>query len=94
MANGSTVDLDGSRQTISETSGNIASVGTFDAVEGQTSVACTAPGEIRFFVDDESDVKRLGTIGLIVGFILMAIGAGLILLGLFVRKKVVPPAYG
>ncbi|MCY7298566.1 MAG: hypothetical protein LH616_05075 [Ilumatobacteraceae bacterium] len=87
LANGSTVELDGGTQAIAEESGNIATVGSFDAVKGQTMIACNAPDDIRFFVDDESDVKRLGMIGVFVGVALLAIGAALILFGVFVRKK-------
>ena len=91
LANGSTIDLDGGRQAIAEESGNIATVGSFDGVAGRTTIACTSPDEIRFFVDDESDVKRLSIVGMIVGAIVLAIGAALILVGVFVRKK---PASG
>jgi hypothetical protein len=87
LANGSTIELDGGSQGISEESGNIATVGNFDAVEGPTVIACNSPSDIRFFVDDESAVKELGTVGIIVGAVLLSIGAALILFGVFVRKK-------
>lgn len=87
LADGRTLELDGGSQGISEETANIATVGNFDAVAGPTTIACTSPDDIRFFVDDESDVKKFGTIGMIVGAILLVIGASLILFGVFVRKK-------
>ncbi len=88
LANEATIELNGGRQSISETTGNIASVGTFDAVAGRTRITCRAPQDgVRFFVDDESSLQSLGNVGVISGSITAAIGAVLILLGVFTRKR-------
>jgi hypothetical protein len=87
LGDGRTVELDGGRQAIAEETGNIATVGTFDGVEGPTTIACNSPRDIRFFVDNESGFKKIGIAGIIGGVVLMAIGAVCILLGVFVRKR-------
>lgn len=87
-ADGSSLELDGAIQAIGETTGNIAKVGSFQGVPGATTVTCTSSSdEVRFIVDTESDLHRLGTIALVVGFVIAIIGTGLILLGVFTRKR-------
>jgi len=88
LADASTVELGGAMQMFSETTGNIASVGSFEAIEGETTISCTASdNDVRFFVDAETALQRLGTAALIAGFVVGSIGAVLILLGVFTRKK-------
>jgi hypothetical protein len=81
---GSTVDLDGSVQAIGETTGTIGRIGTFDGVSGTTTIACTTTHDgVRYFVDDESALHRYGIVAVIAGAVIMVVGTGLILLGVF-----------
>lgn len=90
LADGRTVELDGSRQSVSTESPGIKSIGSFDAVAGPTSVFCENDnGSTRFVVDDESTVDRLLPYILGAGGVLLFVATGMILLGIF-RKKVVP----
>lgn len=87
-ADGTSVDLDGGIQAIGETTGKVAKVGSFTAVPGATTVSCeSARDGVRFFVDDESALHRYGTVAAIVGMVTLLAGAGLILLGVFTRKR-------
>lgn len=92
LADGRTIAIDGSRQSVSTESPGIQSIGSFDATPGPTSVHCeNENGNTRFVVDDESAVERWLPYILGAGGALLFIAAGLILFGIF-RKKTVTPA--
>ena len=89
LADGSTVAVDGSVQATSEEVGNIETVGSFDAVAGPTSVFCDADGgDNRFVIDEESTLEKVGFIVLIGGVVVLLMGAGMILGGIFLKKTV------
>lgn len=92
LADGSTLELDGSRQSFSTETPSMKSIGSFDAIAGPTSVFCeNENGSTRFVVDEESTADRLLPYLLGAGIGLLLFGAALILLGVF-RKKTVTVA--
>ena len=92
LADGSTLQLDGSRQNVSTESPSMKSIGSFDAVAGPTSVFCeNSNGSTRFIVDEESTADRLLPYLIGAGVGLLLIATAMILLGIF-RKKTVTPA--
>jgi hypothetical protein len=91
QSDGSTAELNGAVQAIGETTGNIAKVGSFEGFPGETTVTCVSSRQdVRFFVDDEGDLHRYGTIALLVGAVIALAGTGLILVGVFTRKPARP----
>jgi F0F1-type ATP synthase membrane subunit c/vacuolar-type H+-ATPase subunit K len=88
LSDGTRVTVDGRVQAASTTVGRIASVGSFEATAGPTTVACEAAGmDVRFIVDDRSDSERLGMLLLFVGLGLCLVSAAVILLGVFVPRR-------
>lgn len=89
LANGELVQIDGRFQDVSERTANIETVGDFDAVAGSTSVYCEARGgELRFVIDDESTLHRIGMLMVFGGVGGLVVAAVLILLGVFWKKTV------
>ena len=87
LADGKVVKIDGQFQTVSESNGNVETVGTFDAIEGPTSVFCEARGgEVRFVIDDESTLHRIGLLMVFGGIGGLVVGCALVLLGIFWKK--------
>jgi hypothetical protein len=87
LADGRTIDLDGSVQAVSTEIANTDSIGQFDAVPGQTSVFCDADSNgNRFIVDTESLLAKAALWVLLGGVALLLIAAGLILGGVFLKK--------
>ena len=89
LADGRTVSLDGSAQSSSSEVANTESIGSFDAVPGQTSVYCEASATTgnKFVIDSDGLLDRIATLALIGGVVLLVIGAGLILGGVFWKKQ-------
>ncbi|MEQ1701359.1 MAG: hypothetical protein ABMA25_14720 [Ilumatobacteraceae bacterium] len=93
LADGRTLELDGSRQGTSSETPSVKSIGSFDAVAGPTSVFCeNENGSTRFIVDDESAVDQALPYILGAGVVLLLLATGSILLGVF-KKKTVAPAH-
>ena len=89
LADGKELEIDGRFQDVSERTANIETVGDFDAVAGTTSVFCEARGgEVRFVIDDESTLHRIGMLMVFGGVGGVVIAAVLILLGVFWKKTV------
>jgi len=87
LANERTITLDGSRQGVSTVAANTATIGSFDAVAGQTDVTCEADGAtVRFVVDKESAVGRIAHWLLLAGIAGLLVGIGLILGGIFWKR--------
>ena len=87
LANERTITLGGSRQATSTEAANTATIGTFDAVAGQTAVTCDADGgEVRFVVDKVSTVGRIANWVLLAGIAALLAAAGLILGGIFWKR--------
>ena len=88
LADGSTVNINGAVQAVSESSGNVETVGSFDAVPGPTSVFCDAEGgAVSFVVDEESWLATLGLIVVLAGVGVLLLGVGVLLLGVFWKKS-------
>ncbi|MCE9621505.1 MAG: hypothetical protein K8R99_04065 [Actinomycetia bacterium] len=89
LADGRTFSIDGSSQSTSSEVGNTESVGSFDAVAGATSVFCETDGTTgnRFIIDTDGALARLSRLAFIAGGVLLAIGTGLILGGVFWKKR-------
>ena len=87
LADGTTITLDGSVQAVSTEAANTESIGSFDAVAGDTSVTCESSNDgVRFVVDEEGALDRVGTWVLLGGVIVLLAGVGLILGGVFMKK--------
>jgi hypothetical protein len=88
LANERRITLDGSRQGVSSTNANIASIGNFDAVEGITTVDCNAGGRqgVRYIVDSTSRLEAAAIWLLIAGCVVIGIGVSLLLAGIFWKK--------
>jgi len=87
LANGRTIEIDGSVQAVSEESANTQSIGSFTAVAGETTVACDAgrDGE-AYIVDEASTAKQAGFYATVVGAVLMLISAAAIVAGALWKK--------
>ncbi len=95
LANGRNITIDGSKQNVSSEVNNTEKVGSFDAVSGETSVTCEADGiDIRFVIDSESLLDRIGIWIILGGVLLILVGAALILGGVFLKKAPKQPAFG
>jgi len=89
LANAKVIEVDGQSQAVSEQSANIGTVGSFDAVAGTTTVYCEARGgDLRFVVDDESSLHRIGMLMVFGGVGGLLLGMGLIQMGVFWKKTV------
>lgn len=87
LADGRTISLDGSAQAVSVEAANTETIGSFDAVEGDTAVFCEADGgDNRFVVDKQSALGRWGLRLLVVGVVVLLAGVGLLLGGIFWTK--------
>jgi hypothetical protein len=87
LADGRTIDLDGSVQDVSTEIANTESIGQFDAVPGATSVFCDADGgDNKFVVDTESLLAKAALWVLLGGVALLLVATGLILGGVFLKK--------
>ena len=87
LANERTITVDGSYQAASTDAGNTSTIGSFDAVAGQTAVTCDARGgEVRFVVDKVSSLGRIANWVLVGGIAGLLAGAGLILGGIFWKR--------
>ena len=88
LADGRDLFVDGDVQAVSTEVGNAESVGSFTAVPGDTVVTCEANGgHVTYQVQEPAALASIGLIILIVGFALGVLGAGMILLGAFWKKK-------
>lgn len=90
LGDGSTVRVDGNADLSSAQIGNTESVGIFDAVAGTTSVTCVAEDDqdIRFIIDEPSDVTRVAMWVIGGSVIVLLAGLALFLLGIFWRRPV------
>lgn len=90
LADGRVVSIDGRFQAVSVSGGGTATVGSFDAVPGPTVVRCRGADEgRRFVVDAVSTSERWLSRSMWGGVIVLAVGVGILLLGLFWRR---PPS--
>jgi hypothetical protein len=88
LANEQRLTVDGTVQAMATTSGNIASIGSFDAVPGPTTISCDAEGRpnMRYIVDRQSELDSAALWIVIGGVLLLCVGTCLILGGIFWRK--------
>ncbi len=89
-ADGSGVRIDGAADASTAQIGNTESVGIFDAVAGITTVTCVADGDqqIRFVIDEPSDVTRIAMWVIGISVVVLLGGIGLFLLGLLWKRPV------
>ena len=88
LANEREVTIDGSRQGVSSTNGNMASIGNFDAVDGRTTITCDTGGRngVRYVVDDTSRLEAAAVWLLIAGSMVIGVGVALSMAGIFWKK--------
>jgi len=88
LADGRTLSIDGAVQAVAVSSNKLETVGSFDAIAGTTTVACEANGgSVRYVVDEESLISRIGLIVVLVGVGLLLAGVAAIMLGVFWKKR-------
>lgn len=91
LADGRSVTVDGSKQSTTSEVANTESVGSFNAVPGETTVQCQASTTgNKFIIDTDGLLAKISTWALIGGGVMLAIGAGLILGGVFWKKQPQP----
>jgi hypothetical protein len=87
LADGRTISLDGSVQAVSVAAANTETIGSFDAVAGETAVFCDADGgDNRFVVDKRGALGRWGMRLLLSGVVVLLAGTGMLLGGIFWKK--------
>jgi hypothetical protein len=87
LADGRTIQLDGAVQGVSTDVANVQSIGSFEAVDGRTTVFCEADGgDNRFVVDDESTVGKVSLIVLIGAVVVLLLGTGLLVGGILWKR--------
>jgi hypothetical protein len=87
-SDGTRIGIDGSFQGVGSENGRVESVGRFDAVPGPTTVTCVSgDDEVRFIVDQVSDLERAGRILMFSGLGVGVLAAATILVGVFTRRR-------
>lgn len=88
LANGKLIEIDGSVQTVSSEVGGTQSIGSFDAVPGETMIDCDAgrKGEV-FIVDKESPWKQASLVVTLVGAGMLLLAAGAIVAGALWKRS-------